>query len=292
MAQLVNTAATSGNKLAPAAAVSRHVEANGLRLHYLDYGGPADRPVMLCVHGGAANGHWYDYVAPSFVADYRVLAIDLRGHGDSQWTDPPAYAYEDYASDLSQVVERLDLRDFVLVGHSMGGAVSLTYAANYPGRVSKLVIVDTSIRLAAERIAKLRDVGSRPGTRYATREDLVSKYRLRPGNALAPLEVQRHIAAHSARRTDDGAWIYKFDRNVYAIREIMDGLPLWGRIRIPALLVKGDRSERISPEIYADVKARCPQAERVEVAESDHHVTLDNPAGFVQAVKPFLARHR
>src|SRR5688572_9896434 len=224
MAQRVNTTATdSGNKLAPAASVSRHVEANGLNLHYLDYGGPAAGPVMLCVHGGAANGHWYDYVAPAFTTDYRVLAIDLRGHGDSPWTDPPAYAYEDYASDLAQVVERLDLHHFVLVGHSMGGAVSTLYATTYPGRVGKLIIVDTSIRLAADRVARLRDVGSRPGTRFATQEDLVSKYRLRPGNALAPVEVQRHIAAHSSRQTDDGAWIYKFDRNVYAIREIMDG---------------------------------------------------------------------
>ena len=247
---------------------------------------------MLCIHGGAAHGHWFDFVAPGFTADYHMRALDLRGHGESEHVDPPAYFYKDYASDLSKVVEKLDLCDFILIGHSMGGAVSLLYAATYPGRVKTLVIVDTSINLPAERINKLRDVGSRPGSSYATKEELVSRYRLRPGEAQAAPEVVRHIASNSGRQAADGTWKHKFDRNVYATRESMDGMPLWNQIKIPALLVKGDRSERITPQVYADVKARAPHVELAEVANSDHHVTLDNPAGFIQAVKPFLARNR
>jgi pimeloyl-ACP methyl ester carboxylesterase len=100
--------------------------------------------------------------------------------------------------------------------------------------------------------------------------------------------VQR-IAGYSAKQLPHGAWQHKFDRNVYAIREAIDGLPFWKSVKIPVLLVKGDRSERITPEIYAAVKARCPQVGLAEVAHSDHHITLDNPAGFVAAVKPFLA---
>ena len=71
----------------------------------------------------------------------------------------------------------------------------------------------------------------------------------------------------------------------------MDGFPRWNHIRIPALVVKGELSPRISPEIFAEIKTRCPQAELAEVPNSDHHVMLDNPAGFVQAVQGFLARH-
>ena len=67
------------------------------------------------------------------IATCTCASLDLRGHGDSDWADPPAYAFEDYASDVAAVVEKLDLRDFVLVGHSMGGMVSLVYAATYPG---------------------------------------------------------------------------------------------------------------------------------------------------------------
>jgi pimeloyl-ACP methyl ester carboxylesterase len=282
--------AAPANGMQPAPYTSRSVEAAGLKLHYLDYG-TADRPAMLCVHGGAAHAHWFDFVAPALSAGYHVRALDLRGHGDSQAADPPSYRYQDYASDLAAAIEKLDLRDFVLVGHSMGGMVSLVYAATYPGRVTRLIVADSTMQMGEERVATLRDVGSRQGSVYATQEELVARYRLRPSGTLATPETVRYVAAHSSRQTADGTWRHKFDRNVYARRENIDGMPYWDKIRIPALIVKGDHSPRISPEIFAEVKARCPQVELAEVPQSDHHVTLDNPSGFVDAVRPFLSRH-
>jgi len=274
----------------PAPYASRFVDAGGLRLHYLDYGA-AGRPAMLCVHGGAAHAHWFDFVAPGFSADYHLRALDLRGHGDSAWAEPPDYAYPRYASDLAEVVEKLELRDFVLIGHSMGGMVSLVYAATYPGRVGRLVVIDTTMRMAEERVAALRDVGNRQGSSYATREEFVARYRLRPAGTTAAPEIIRHLAQNSGRQLGDGSWRHKFDRNVYAGRELMDGLPWWNHISIPALLVKGERSQRITPQVYFEVKARCPHVELAEVRHSDHHVTLDNPSGFVHGVKAFLAKH-
>ena len=283
---MMDAASPSVPQAAPYA--DRFVEAGGLKLHYQDFGSPG-KPVMVCLHGGAAHGHWFDFVAAAFTPDFHVLALDQRGHGDSAWVDPPAYAYQDYAADLDKVAAKLDLRDFVLVGHSMGGMVAVVYAATYPGRMKKLVVVDTSLNLSQERIAAMRDVGNRGGSSYATREELVARYKLRPGNSLAAPEVVRHIASHSVRQFPDG-WRYKFDRSVYALREQMDGLPCWEHIKVPALLVRGAQSQRITPEIVAAVKARAPQVELATVADSDHHVTLDNPAGFIAAVKPFLAR--
>ena len=274
----------------PANYTDRFVEAGGLRLHYLDYGA-ADGAPMLCVHGGAAHAHWFDFVAPYFSPDYHVHALDQRGHGDSAWADPPDYSYERYAADLAEVVEKLDLRDFVLIGHSMGGTVTLVYAANYPGRVGKLVIVDSTLQMTEDRVATLREVGTRRGSHYATREEFVARYRLRPAGTTAGTGIIRHLAGQSGRQVADGSWQHKFDRNVYATREAVDGLPCWNRIQIPALLVKGDRSQRITPHVFAEVQARCPQVELAEVSNSDHHVTLDNPSGFAHAVKAFLARH-
>lgn len=273
----------------PASYTSRYVEAGGRRLHYLDYGTPGRAP-MLCLHGGAAHAHWFDFVAPGFTSDYHVRALDQRGHGDSAWVRPPAYTYEDYASDLAEVVERLDLRDFVLVGHSMGGMVALVYAATHPGRVARLVVVDTTLRMPEERLAAMREVGNRQSRDHATLEEFVTRFRLRPPGTSAAPEIVRHLAQNSGRQTADGSWRHKFDRNVYAMRPALDGVPYWGGIDVPALLVKGARSERISPQIFAEVKARCPQVELAEVGDSDHHVTLDNPAGFVQAVGAFLAK--
>ncbi len=287
-ASLDVSAADTG--LRPARFDSRYVEAGDLRLHYLDYG-TAGRAPILCVHGGAAHAHWFDFVAGSLCADHHVRAIDLRGHGDSPWVHPPDYSYERHAADLAAAVERLDLRDFVLIGHSMGGTVSLVYASTYPGRVRKLIIVDTTLHLTPERIAGMREVGNRKGSTYTSREEFVARYRLRPAGTTAAPEVIRHLAQYGGRKGPDGNWVHKFDRNVYATRESFDGLPCWDRIRIPALLVKGGRSARITPQVVESVRARCPGVECVEVPDCDHHVTLDNPAGFVAAVQPFLARH-
>ena len=275
----------------PAPYSSRFVKAGGLRLHYLDYG-TAGRPAMLCLHGGAASGHWFDFVAPEFTGNYRVLALDQRGHGDSAWADPPDYSYGRYAADLAEVVEQLDLRDFVLVGHSMGGTVSLEYASTHPGRVGKLVVVDSTLQMTAERVAALREVGSRQGSTYASQEEFIARFRLRPAGTLAAPAIIRHLAQHSARQHPDGIWRHKFDRNVYATRETTDGLPRWNHITIPALLVKAERSARISPQVFKEVKARCPQVELAKIPGSDHHVTLDNPAGFVSAVSAFLTKQR
>lgn len=271
----------------PAAYTSGHVEACGVRLHFLDYGA-AGKPPMLCVHGGAAHAHWFDFVAAGFTADFHVRSLDLRGHGDSAASDPPDYGYGRYAADLDEVAERLDLRDFVLVGHSMGGMVSLVYAARYPGRMAKLVVVDSTMRMTAERIRSLHDLGAREGSRHESREAFVSRFKLRPSGTLASPDVIAHLAHRSGRQHPDGHWRHKFDRAVYGTRETIDGFDFWARIAAPALLVKGSESGRITPEIEAEVRARCPHVQVVEVPRSDHHVTLDNPSGFVDAVRPFV----
>ena len=245
---------------------------------------------MLCIHGGGANAHWYDYVASSFNTQYHVRALDLRGHGDSAWAEPPSYSYEDYAAELNEVVEKLDLRNFVLVGHSMGGLVSLTYMKHYAGRVAKLVIVDSSPRMTEARKAEIHSVGARPSRTYASREEVVSRYRLRPEGTSAPPEVVRHLAENGVAQAQDGTWRLKFDRRIFANRVFTDGMPGWASVRVPALLVKGELSPRITPEVFAAVKEVCPQVELVAVSGSDHHVTLDNPSGFTRAIQPFLAK--
>ena len=102
----------------------------------------------------------------------------------------------------------------------------------------------------------------------------------------------RFIAANSIKETPEGKWRYKFDRDVYATREAFDGMPLWKDVKVPTLVVRGDRSTRITPEVFAMIKERCPQAELVTVSSSDHHVTLDNPHGFIDGVKPWLDKQR
>jgi pimeloyl-ACP methyl ester carboxylesterase len=268
---------------------SRFVRAGGLKLNVLDYG-TQGKPSALCVHGGGAHAHWYDFVAAGFNRDFHLLAIDLRGHGDSDWADPPHYSIERHAQDLDEAVAALGLERFILIGHSMGGMVSLVHAATYPGRVERLVVVDTTMRMNEERMAGFHEIGARPPSRYASEAEYIQRFRLRPAASTASASVIAHIARHSGRTHEDGSWRHKFDRQVYASRTSQDAFPFWERIRIPALLVKGALSPRVSPAIQAEVKARCPQVEFAEVAGAEHHVTLDNPFGFIAAVRPFLDR--
>ena len=277
------------DRIAPASSTSHTLQAGGLRLHYIDYGTAGAAP-MLCVHGSAAHGHWYDFVAGAFNAKHHVLALDQRGHGESEWGPPNDYIPQRYAADLAEVVEQLDLRDFVLMGHSMGGMVTLVYAATYPGRIARLIIVDSTLRLTEERAAAMRERGRREPS-FASREELIARYKLVPGASTAAPELVRHVAQFADYRHDDGRWRHKFDRNIYKQRRSVDGMQYLARLRIPVLIVKGSLSDRITPEIHADAKAHCPQVEVAEVAASGHHAMLDNPQGFASAVNAFLARH-
>jgi len=274
--------------LQAATGTSHFVEANGVKLHYLDYGGAGRRP-MLCVHGGGAHAHWFDFVAPGLTPDHHVFSLDLRGHGDSAWAEPDTYSFKTWAEDVNALVERLDLRDFVLIGHSMGGMISLVYAAAYPGRVGRLVIVDTIMLMPMDRVSKMREFGATPAKGYATREELVARYRLEPAEShMAAPEVIRRMAVHSGRQDPDGRWRHKADRRVYANFQQIAGVPLWERIKVPALVVRGERSTRFRDEVLAEIRARAPQVQMAEVPASDHHITLDNPRGLVEVVRDFL----
>lgn len=280
----------------PAPYAESYIEVNGLKLRMQDYG-TAGKPALLCLHGGAANAHWYDFVAQGFTADYHVRAVDLRGHGDSQWDTSltPSYGYQQHAADVNALVEKLNLRDFVLIGHSMGGMIGSIYCATYgayAGRVKAFMLVDTTIKFTPERIAGFNAISNREGRHYATQEEFIAAYKVHPGGSTAAPEIHRHIAKCSSRQFDDGRWRHKVDRKVYNNREMVDSFPLWNKIKIPVLLMKGERSQRIDPVTIADVKSRAPQVEVDEVPNCDHHITLDNPAGFITVARRFLDKIR
>ncbi len=247
---------------------------------------------MLCVHGGAAHAHWFDFVAPGLAPNHRVFAMDLRGHGDSARAEPHTYTWKTFSDDINAFAEKLDLRDYVLVGHSMGGMVALVHAAAHSGRIGALVIVDSVMLMPIARVNRMRDFGARPSKGYATQEELVARYRLEGGDKpLAAPEALRHMALHGSEQHADGRWQHKADRGVYANFTQIAGVPLWEQVKVPALVMRGGaHSPRFTPDVLAEIRARAPQVRMAEVQASDHHVTLDNPQGFVDAVQTFLRR--
>src|ERR1700749_3989976 len=114
------------------------VDLDGLKLHYLDWGGPGIPLVML--HGFTGHAHTWDHTAAALSDKYRVLALDQRGHGDSDWA--PGYGFPPMAEDLLAFLDRLQLAEVTLMGLSMGGLVSIVFTAAHPERVRRLVVLD------------------------------------------------------------------------------------------------------------------------------------------------------
>src|SRR5438874_2647234 len=127
----------------PRAAVpaDRFVTVNGLRIHYLDWGNP-DKPPFIMLHGIGRIAHTFDHLAPRFAGNYHVLAVDMRGHGDSDWDPKSAYLVEDYVKDIEALVAQLGLRNLTLLGNSTGGRVVQVYAGLHPANVKAVIVED------------------------------------------------------------------------------------------------------------------------------------------------------
>ncbi|MEM7408185.1 MAG: alpha/beta hydrolase [Pseudomonadota bacterium] len=282
-------------ELSAARAESRWQRVAGLRLHYLEYlpapdRSPSELRTVLLLHGGAAHAHWFDFAVTLLADRYRVLSLDLRGHGDSEWAPDGRYGYARYAADVAAFIDALGTGPVGLVGHSMGGMVALLTASRHADRVSALTVIDSKMEMSPARVATLRQIGDGGGKRFASREAFIDGFKIRPEGSHADVEVVRYMAAAACRQFDDGTWRNKFDRAVYAHREPVDGFDYWGDVAAPALLLGGRLSDRITPDLVSRIKRHCPQLEYRMIDGAGHHIPLDRPRECDAAVSAFLGR--
>jgi pimeloyl-ACP methyl ester carboxylesterase len=274
--------------LACEAAEHRVETINGLRLHFLQTG-PQDRPPLCFLHGGAAHAHWFDRVIPAFRDRFHVISLDQRGHGESQWATPSAYATEDFTADLRALMDRLGWARMTLVGHSMGGHNSMAFAAWYPERTAALVVVDSRPYLAPERVQRMRERGRRPPRLHASEEAAVAAFRLLPRETSADPALLAHMARAGLARIN-GGFRFRFDPACYADRKPVDCWPLLPRVTAPTLVVRGEHSPVLPLEMAGRMLETIPNAELVEIPGAYHHLTLDAPEAFSVALDTFLRR--
>ena len=177
----------------------------------------------------------------------------------------------------------------------MGGMVGIVTAAEFPDEVGTLVVIDSMMRMSEERAAELRGIGAGKGKSFDSREAYVAGFRIRPETVSAAPEVTRHMAASSCREFEDGQWRNKFDRNVYARRHPIEGYAYWAKVwdaKTPALVIAGGNSNRITPEVRDKLLAAHPEVTVTTVENAGHHVTLDNPAGYIDALATYLQSNR
>lgn len=264
------------------------IEVNGLKLHYIDWGDHG-KPTILLLHGACAHAHWWDFFALSLYEDYRVIALDQRGHGDSEWASPLAYRTLDYVGDIGGVIEGLGLRDVFLIGHSMGGHNSMVYGGiSGSRRLRGLVVVDSLAYVNLEEEDFYKRLKERPLPIYNTLEEAIERFRLVPEETLASEDTLRHIAYHSVKRLPGGKWALKFDKNAFLLWSPLDARDYVGNIRCPVLFIRGEKSPVVSREHAEEIVGLCRSGSLREISMAYHHVFLDNEAEFKSVVEDFL----
>ena len=281
---------------------SAFAHVNGLKLHYLDWGAtgghshqrklkPAATTTILLCHGGSAHCHWWDEVALQLTEYGRVLALDFRGHGRSQWASQ--YGLAAHLDDLITFV-RDHLRErVVLVGHSMGGEIAMRLAVDSPQLLDALVIADASpagLPLKTRLIwrwKRRKQSGVRP--EFPTREALVARFRLSPPGHNLTSGALAALALKGAEQLTSGNWAFRLDPHT---RKLSPGwrLPRYRiqDIRLPVLIIRGEHSSLVSERQARRMQRRIPGSKFKTIPSAYHHVSLDNPEATAAAIGEFV----
>lgn len=257
-----------------------------LRLHVREWGEPTAQP-LLVLPGLGANVWDWDTVAGGLMDLRRVVVLDQRGQGESDWAEE--YSFELLRRDVEHLVEVLAFDRFDLLGHSMGANVAYQYVINNPGRIDRLVIIDTP------------PPKPNPNIEVPPLEHQLSWASLDQAlewtRAQMPLTDQgevRRAAAHGFRQRDDGRFVFGWDPRLASgiIAQLRNPDPAWWdrlpEISVPTLIVRGTES-RVPIDRFHAVVAVLPQASLVEIAGAGHGVNSDRPTELVQAIHEFLS---
>ena len=257
---------------------------DGVPIAYRTWGGHAERGIVL-VHGGGAHSRWWDHIAPLLSAERRVIAIDLSGHGDSGRRE--SYSFDAWAREVLAVTADAGLATPpVVIGHSMGGIVTLRLAATSGSRIEGAVIVDSPLRdPAPEERAAQRQRVFRQLRRYPTREAILARFRPVPDQPVLHY-VADHVAAMSIRQVD-GGWTWKWDPGVFNSR----GTPAEPLTKLDcrAALFRAEHgilSAEMSDRIYDRLGRVAPV---IEIPVAGHHIMLDQPIALVAALRTLLS---
>lgn len=262
----------------------RETTCEGTSIAYRAWGDPADRNIVL-VHGGAAHSRWWDHIAPLLARGWRVVAMDLSGHGDSGRRD--RYSLDIWAREvLAVVTDAGTAASTVVIGHSMGGLVTLRLAALAGSQIAGAVAVDSPIRdMAPEDREARQHRAFGPLRVYPTREAIIARFRPIPDQpALA--WIAEHVAATSIRPAE-GGWTWKFDPQVFA-RDTLT-LELLTRLDCRVALFRAEHG-LVTPqqgEVIYDRLGRI--APLIEIPVAGHHIMLDEPVALAAALRTLLA---
>lgn len=273
--------------------LERSVSVDGLKLAYQEWGSPTAPPIVM-LHGFGVSGHMFDEFAERMQDRYRLLALDQRGHGDSDWAEDGNYSRDAFVADLEGFRTALGLDRFVLIGHSMGGLNSVAYTNAYPQHVRALVLVDVGPESAKEGVDNI--VRFTRGPDELDFDEFVEMaHRF---NQRRTLENIRERMRHRLKPTENGKWTWKFDKR---FRQADSGLTigstlsndeswqLFRNIDVPTLLVRGAESDVLTPAVAERASQEIRRARLVVIPGAGHSVPGDSPDAFTEGVREFLS---
>ena len=254
----------------------------GVRIHHLAWG-PPDGPPLVLLHGLRAHAHVWERTARYLAPPYRLLAPDLRGHGESAWTDE-GYGNARYAADLGGWLDAQGLARVDLIGHSAGGRVAVSYAAHHPERVRRLVVVDMGPDVPIPAFDP--KLAAAPPRRFADIGAVVALLRQRyPAISEAYL---RRLARHSVRPSPEGALMWKWDTRVRGQAPPPEVFRADLRaLRCPTLIVRGEQGY-LRADWAANMQALIPESRVVTVPRAGHCVAEERPGQFAAIVRAWL----
>jgi pimeloyl-ACP methyl ester carboxylesterase len=277
-----------------------------LRLHYVDWGNPTAPPLIL-VHGGRDHARSWDWVARALRNRFRVIAPDLRGHGDSGWAVGSNYHHHEFVYDLAQLVDVIAGPEapVAMIGHSFGGAIISQYAASFPERMERFINIEgfgpppelieswsaTPMHEQTRNwVEQLRGLAARQPRRYSSIEDAAK--RMQKENPSLSEGQANHLTVHGVARNEDGTYSWKFDNYFRSFPPRVwqpDALvETWSQIDCPTLLVRGADSWAGDPQADGRIEA-LPEGSQATIPNAAHWVMHDNFEAFMKAADDFLS---
>ena len=294
-ASLLESAADLGVGHAPRVRyASRNVVINHLRLHLLEWGEP-DAPPLLLLHGGNQSAHSWDLVSLHLADRYHIYALDQRGHGDSEWARDAEYAPDQMARDALALIAQEGVAAPIVVGHSMGGMVTMRLTALEPTLPRAVGLVDVGPEVSQRGAETIRNFVVR-NTEFDQLDQFIDRV-----VAYDPFRSREHIertARYNLVQRSDGRYVSKSDRLLHdpefrqrarpdsERRDVAQGFHAFAG---PTLLIRGECSNILEAEAAQRFVAGLPNARLVEVSDCGHNVHSQNTPGFLEALTPWLA---
>jgi len=266
----------------------RFITVNGLRIHYLEWGS-TDRQPLIMLHGIGRVAHTFDHIAPHFSAQYHVMAVDMRGHGDSDWDPKGAYLVEDYVKDIEGLAQQLRLRNIVTWGSSTGGRVAQVFAGLHPDLVAAVISEDVGPERPREIADGMTSRLKREDEQgWASEDELFAQQK--NGNPRTGEEILRAYVHYGSKRRSDDRIIWKRDP---AIGNGFIPTELWRFVREikgPIIYILGGRSTIVPAATQQELRKTLPQAQIVTIPGAGHYPSEESTAEFLAVVDKFLAR--